>query len=495
MFSINKELLPIKSHFFLYSGLETLRKMLPLIYREKGVPTEVVGMVYSAMTLLGLVFTAVGGGVADYFKVHRTMLLLLILVATIGTSAIYFIPELPQSAPLITEVAGRMRREMQQSFEVEGHGILESSEIKPDSPLVKTINKSLAELLTTPEFLLLVICHASEQATTGLVFSLTDTLAFKVLDGENTKFGQQKMFSPLGLMINAAGVGFLVDWYSKGLPEKDLLPAFAICLALSVLDISVLAKMKVPEPKKIEKAEEKGKQGNTISDLLNFKTVLFLVSVFVVGFAMNLMWVFKPLVAEDITNLYDSNFGHHKLLQGLMISMQNLGGTVFYFISGFLIRKFGHTKVFLLGHVSLGVHFVLYYTVSNPWFILPLELLQGPSYALLSATAASYAAKVAPPHALGRLQATQQFVFFSGYAVAGFAGGYVYNIFGGYLTFLLTGCFVFAFALFYALCKTIVKLQDRLTSVEASVSVQEVCYPDSLYPTPPPSPLMNKSHH
>jgi len=206
------------------------------------------------------------------------------------------------------------------------------------------------------------------------------------------------------------------------------------------------------------------------------------------------MWVFKPLVAEDITNLYDSNFDHHKLLQGLMISMQNLGGTVFYFISGSLIRKFGHTKAFLLGHVSLGLHFVLYYTISNPWYILPLELLHGPSYALLSATAASYAAKVAPPHILGRLQATQQFVFFSGYAIAGFAGGYVYNNFGGCLTFLLTGCFVFAFALFYALCKTILKLKDRLASVEASVSVQEACYPYNLYPTPPPSPLMNKSN-
>lgn len=490
MLSINKNLLPVKSHFFLYTGLETLRKMLPLLYRENGVSSEVVGVVYSTMTLIGLLFTFVGGAVADYFKVQRMMLILLILVATIGTSAIYFLPEIPHSAPILAEEAGRVERSMQNSLEVEGHGILESGEMNPNSSvLIETTSKGLAELLVTPTFLLLVICHAADHVPTGLVSSLADTLAFRVLDGDSTKYGQQKMFTSIGLMLNAAISGYLVDWYSQGQPKKDLLPAFAICLALCVLDISVLCKMKLPESKKIEK----GGKGNFF-EFLNFKVLLYLITVFVLGFSMNLMWVFKPLVAEDVTHLYDPNFGYHKLLQGLMISMQNASGTLFYFLSGFFIRKLGHTRVFIIGLFSLGLHFVIYYLISNPWYILPLELVHGPSYALLYATAASYAAKVAPPNAVGTLQAVQQFAFFFGYVVAGFAGGYVFNSFGGAMTFLLSGCFVFAFALFYALCKTILKLQDKLANKATEVSKQ-VHQSDNLYPTPPPSPVANKSFH
>ncbi|CAL4245306.1 unnamed protein product, partial [Meganyctiphanes norvegica] len=208
MFSINKALLPIKAHFFLYSGLEVIRKMTPLIYREKGVPSEAVGMVFSIITIVGLFITVLGGMVADYFKVHRMLLIILLVVATIGTNAFYFLPNIPTAAPmsLNTEV-GHVERSHLSNMELEGQGILESSEMKPDSSVLIESKMGITDLLMTPEFLFLVICHSTDQGTTGLVATMTDTIAFKVLDGETTKYGQQKMFSEIGQMTNAAIAG------------------------------------------------------------------------------------------------------------------------------------------------------------------------------------------------------------------------------------------------------------------------------------------------
>ncbi|CAL4069708.1 unnamed protein product [Meganyctiphanes norvegica] len=490
MFSINKSLLPIKAHFFLYSGMEVMRKMSPLMYREKGVPSEAVGMVFSIITIVGLFITLLGGIVADYFKVHRMLLIILLVVATIGTNAIYFLPNIPTATPMSLNTVGHVEKSHLSNMELEGQGILESSEMKPDSSVLTESKMGITDLLMTPEFLFLVICHSTDQGTTGLVATMTDTIAFKVLDGETTKYGQQKMFSEIGQMTNAAIAGFLIDWYSEGLPQRDSLPAFVICLGVMVLAISNMCKIKLPETPKVVKTEEN--KPKNISALLNFKTVLFLLLVVVVGFAMNLMWVFKCLLAEDIIDVYDPSFGSHKLLQGLMISMQGLSGAVIYGSSGLILRRFGHTSAFILALCCLGLHFTLYYFISNPWLILPLELLYGPSFGLYRATSASYAAKIAPPGATARLQAIAQAAFFTGFIIAGFLGGCLYNSYGGYLTFLLMGCFVFGFSLFYALCKLILKLKDRLDSKDLQVTKDAGLESEQpvvdIYPTPPASP-------
>ena len=44
-----------------------------------------------------------------------------------------------------------------------------------------------------------------------------------------------------------------------------------------------------------------------------------------------------------------------------------------------------------------GLRFILYSVVSNPWFFLPIELLNGFTFGIFYAVMTSYASIVAPP--------------------------------------------------------------------------------------------------
>lgn len=46
---------------------------------------------------------------------------------------------------------------------------------------------------------------------------------------------------------------------------------------------------------------------------------------------------------------------------------------------------------------AFGLRFLLYSWIENPWYCLPIELLQGPTFGIFYATMASYASIVAPP--------------------------------------------------------------------------------------------------
>lgn len=68
--------------------------------------------------------------------------------------------------------------------------------------------------------------------------------------------------------------GALVDIYSRGLPEKDYLPAMIICLVMTAADIAVVACIRIPYAE-----GEKLVIGDVASTILNLKILLFLVKI------------------------------------------------------------------------------------------------------------------------------------------------------------------------------------------------------------------------
>lgn len=86
-----------------------------------------------------------------------------------------------------------------------------------------------------------------------------------------------------------------------------------------------------------------------------------------------------------------------KTILGLVSGVQCfLGELPSFFIFGWLIKKISHTNLMTLIPFVVGVRFILYSVIPNPWWALPIEILQG-SLGLAFATMASYASIVAPP--------------------------------------------------------------------------------------------------
>jgi len=109
---------------------------------------------------------------------------------------------------------------------------------------------------------------------------------------------------------------------------------------------------------------------------------------------------------EDITNVYQSDkLPWIKTLQGLAIGIQCvLGEMPFLFFSGWVIKRIGHLHCMSLGLFVFAIRFYLYSIITNPIWILPVELANGITFGLCNAVQLTYARKIAPVSAVTTIQ-------------------------------------------------------------------------------------------
>lgn len=94
-----------------------------------------------------------------------------------------------------------------------------------------------------------------------------------------------------------------------------------------------------------------------------------------------------------------------KTLQGLVQTTQTFGGELpFFFISGWLINKIGHVNAMTLVLFVFGIRLTLYSVLTNPWWVLPIEFLQGMTFGIFYTAMAMYANVVAPSGTAATLQ-------------------------------------------------------------------------------------------
>jgi hypothetical protein len=90
-----------------------------------------------------------------------------------------------------------------------------------------------------------------------------------------------------------------------------------------------------------------------------------------------------------------------KTLQGLAQGIQCFGGEIpFFFWSGWIIKKIGHVNCMALSLGTTAIRMYLYTVISNPTWIILIELLNGVSYALGLAVKMSYSKIMSPPDTL-----------------------------------------------------------------------------------------------
>jgi len=428
---LDYDLLPMKMHFFLFfGGVEMLRKFLPLIYRSKGVTEQGLGLMYSILPLVCILVTPVLGFLSDFLRARRTIFIISLAGLALANMAVYVLPNITDHKSRVLDV-------------MENIDILADLNQENQTEVISTIQMllgrvhselSLSELLSCPKFWLLFLTHLGDQLCIGLSFTLADALCFRMIGKNSQEYGRQRMFGSFGLGMMALLGSLAVDLYSEGSANGvDYLPLFAVCFLFSALDLAVVAGMEVP------KDQVELNVAKITPILLKPKNILFFLSMLLFGFCMNLMWVWKPLLVEDMAHDYDKDFPAHAALQGGMIFVQSLGALISFRASGWLIKGLGHFAVIILSFAAFGAHLVLLAVVCNPWCAVPLELLNGIDFCLLWATAASYASHIAPPQADATLQAFTKTAFHFGFAISGVGIGHAYQYWGPYTTFLLAG--------------------------------------------------------
>ncbi|OAD53451.1 Major facilitator superfamily domain-containing protein 6-B [Eufriesea mexicana] len=444
--NINKELLPIKAHYFLFNAATgPVVPFLPTIAKQLGFSGLLVGTIYTILPISGLVTKP--------------------LFVTIAMFTIYFIPEIDNNANVnltcngdaslemcskhgfsdnvihnvITEtthlnvscqVSCKASKEIYtqmcvywKAFQfcdlVNSSSILDSdtfdftltfdmfhdsymnkcmyvriftarfSDNKPYKPVCEshvrtsctatcydspTFNQLLHEIgdfqnstqNSTYQF------HSFLWATTiswigmAVVVSIADAICFNLLGNERRKeYGKQKMWSSIGFGIFGISAGYMKNpEYSEDEPST-LWELF-----------SILRK----------------------SNILAFGWWCI-----GAGMCTSVVWNFLFWYTEDLAN--SSQIKWLKTLQGLLTGVQSfLGELPFNFISGNILRKLGHVNVMSLVLLIYAIRFMVYSTISNPWWFLIIEILHGPSLGLCWPTMVSYGDKVTPPGTKGTIQ-------------------------------------------------------------------------------------------
>lgn len=132
---------------------------------------------------------------------------------------------------------------------------------------------------------------------------------------------------------------------------------------------------------------------------LNVRILIFLCWCIVVGMCTGLIWQFFFWLVEDLAEAMGcETFAWIKTLEGIIMAVQCLGGEMpFFFISGYILKRIGHVHSMSLVLVVIGIRYIAYSFIANPWYLLPLELLNGLTYGVCYACTVSYASIVSPP--------------------------------------------------------------------------------------------------
>jgi predicted MFS family arabinose efflux permease len=108
-------------------------------------------------------------------------------------------------------------------------------------------------------------------------------------------------------------------------------------------------------------------------------------------------------------------------------------------VAGFLQEKFGIWPLLAVTQLAFAIRFLYYSWLTTPWYILPIELLHGLTYATMWSVSCSYANKISPPECHSTLQTLLNGLHWGiGSAVGSLIGGFVYDSYGAVTLFLMS---------------------------------------------------------
>ncbi|XP_059612922.1 major facilitator superfamily domain-containing protein 6 isoform X2 [Phlebotomus argentipes] len=536
---INRRLLPLKSHYFLFNaGTAPIVPFMPTIARQLGFSTVVVGTVYTILPIMGMLAKPTFGAIADRFQRQKLLFLLFLILTAVSFFAIMFIPPIPADGSVdfhcsggavdlkhcpregeqldtstiaaLQQENGTLRCDLVCSAETWmwdlmcdhwnisqycrdhrnepefsltavtkvgdmkliddclfivvregdfGSGLLSNlfcpshlgnvSQKYFKTPCRAQCDNAQVEHLITEtsianrdvtglyQFWLLFIFLVASWVGMAVVVSVGDAICFEMLDDQPHLYGNQRLWGAVGWGTFSIIAGLLVDKFSEGQITKDYSVVFYMMLILLILDMVVSSKLEHTQTKL---------STNIIKDVgaifASVKIIIFFLWCVGVGLCTALVWNFLFWHLEDLAAAHG---GDHlewiKTLQGLAMGIQCFGGELpFFFLSGWILKKIGHIHAMSLVLLGFGLRFLLYSALTNPWWVLPIELLNGITFGIFYSTMASYASIVAPPGTEATLQGLVGAVFEGvGVSMGSLIAGILFAKIGGSLTFRYFG--------------------------------------------------------
>uniref|UniRef100_A0A915ILP9 Major facilitator superfamily associated domain-containing protein n=1 Tax=Romanomermis culicivorax TaxID=13658 RepID=A0A915ILP9_ROMCU len=335
----------------------------------------------------------------------------------------------------------------------------------------KVYRKSSVEQTFMLFFLIIVIgefCSAP-------AITLADACTLSYLGDHPEFYGKQRMFGSIGWAVAMFIIGIALDhslvFSSHPCGQTDLheknyttcFAAFSVLMGCALL-ISFLFRfdnIKTQRPDKVSKVimdirqteishavaenararapepQEAAGGRKWMSVLKTFGSAPHAAFLFVAwwfGFGVGLVFCFLFWHLQDI--------GGSPTLYGFASVINHSSEIFAYFFSYRLINTYGHMKVLYIGLLANVFRFLYVSWLTDPWWVLPFEFVQGITHAAVWAAATSYISLAAPPqykssaqgllqnlhHAIGRASGTRfAFQFYGWFCAIILAAFYAIN--------------------------------------------------------------------
>lgn len=203
--------------------------------------------------------------------------------------------------------------------------------------------------------------------------SISDAICFDVLGEKQMKYGKQRVFGTIGF-----GLTSLISGYAVDMNTNDFTPAIVIMLFFASIDLFCIKKLKLPKlsaSESIFKDVTKLVKQRKIYIFLIFATLAGILDAFIIYY---MFWYLEEIAEQ--TGMKE----RIKLIEGLTVAAECLGGEILFFIiSGKILKKIGYIHCFTFCFFAYSVRLFLISLITNPWYLIPVELfMQGCTYAL-----------------------------------------------------------------------------------------------------------------
>lgn len=204
---------------------------------------------------------------------------------------------------------------------------------------------------------------------------LTDSGTLGILNGREHEYGRQRLFGSIGWGIGSLLSGAVVTAFNS-CPFEDSInyvSCFYVFAGAMIFDFFVALFFKFPaEPPKHDAATSESEFWRGLKIFYNLKNGAFIFTLLFLGFSHSLQLSFLFWFLQDI--------GGTPILFTLIVAVNCLSEVVMFFMATYFVQKIGHDAVLYTGLACYGLRFLLYSYLQEPWWVLPLEALQGFTY-------------------------------------------------------------------------------------------------------------------
>ena len=258
--------------------------------------------------------------------------------------------------------------------------------------LLKTNSFELKRIFTILLVLVVVGEFLEAPSTT-----LADASLLEHLGEERRYYGKQRLWGSLGFGLSSFFVGVLLE-RSRHVVCGDQYTDYMICFC--VFALLMVTTLFISTTFKFKYKETDTKHASVFSALCNIHYGSCLVAACFMGVGHGMSHSFLNWFLEDL--------GATKTLMGVAVICRSTFDLLTFFVAGSVIKAFGQIKIMICALISYGIAFTLYSLLTNPWWVLPIEMLVGCTYAASWSACTSYMAGAASSESVTTIQGKQR---------------------------------------------------------------------------------------